>query len=244
LAGGASGTLEAMTDPREARVVLVTGASRGLGPEIARQLAGGDHVVVVGTRDPADGAAVAKELGEHAWPVALDVTDPESVQAALEAIDRRHGHLDALVNNAAVHFDQGADPRTEDLTIADEAWRTNVLAPWRLIQAAVPLLRAGRDPVVVNVTSGLGSLTRMGASSPAYSVSKAGLNALTRVFADALTRDGIAVHAVSPGWTATDMGGRGGRPVAEGAAGIVDVVRRPGAVPSGSFLQDGEHVPW
>ncbi len=226
------------------RVVLVTGAGRGLGVEIARQLVDAGHVVVVAARDVEAGAAVAKQLGENAWALHLDVTDPESVQAAVEAVDRRHGRLDALVNNAAVHFDPGADPLTEDLDVADGAWRTNVLAPWRLTQAFVPLLRAGNDAVIVNVTSGLGSLARMGAHSPAYSVSKAGINALTRVFADALTRDGIAVHAVSPGWTATDMGGSGGRPVAEGAAGIVDVVRSPGAAPSGSFLQDGEHVPW
>jgi NAD(P)-dependent dehydrogenase (short-subunit alcohol dehydrogenase family) len=226
------------------RVVLVTGGGRGLGVEIARQLVEGGHRVVVAARDIAAGGAVAEELAGRAWPLRLDVTDPESVQAAVEAVDRRHGRLDALVNNAAVNFDSGADPVTEDLEVADGAWRTNVLAPWRLTQAFVPLLRAGRDPVVVNVTSGLGSLTRMGAHSPAYSVSKAGINALTRVFADALTRDGIAVHAVSPGWTATDMGGRGGRPVADGAAGIVDVVRSPGAFPTGSFLQDGRHVPW
>lgn len=228
------------------RVVLVTGAGRGLGAEIARQLVGSEspYTVVVAARDPEAGAATAKELGDRAWPVTLDVTDPEAVQAAVEAVDRRHGRLDALVNNAATDYDVGADPITEDLGIADRAWRTNVLAPWRLIQAFAPLLRAGTDAVVVNVTSGLGSLTRMGASSPAYSVSKAGINALTRVFADALTRDGIAVHAVSPGWTATDMGGRGGRPVADGAAGIVEVVRSPGSFPSGSFLQDGQHVPW
>ena len=226
------------------RVVLVTGGGRGLGVEIARQLVEGGHRVVVAARGIEAGGAVAEELAGRAWPLRLDVTDPESVQAAVEAVDRRHGRLDALVNNAAVNFDSGADPVTEDLEVADGAWRTNVLAPWRLTQAFVPLLRAGRDPVVVNVTSGLGSLTRMGAHSPAYSVSKAGINALTRVFADALTRDGIAVHAVSPGWTATDMGGRGGRPVADGAAGIVDVVRSPGAFPTGSFLQDGQHVPW
>jgi NAD(P)-dependent dehydrogenase (short-subunit alcohol dehydrogenase family) len=233
-----------MSAPNDDRVVLVTGGGRGLGPEIARQLVEAGHVVVVAARDAQAAAATAKELGERAWALTLDVTDPGSVQAAVEAIDRRHGRLDALVNNAAINFDAGADPVTEDLEIVDGAWRTNVLAPWRLTQACAPLLRAGRDPVVVNVTSGLGSLTRMGATSPAYSVSKAGINALTRVFADALTRDGIAVHAVSPGWTATDMGGAGGRPVAEGAAGIVDVVRSPGSWPSGSFLQDGEHVPW
>lgn len=233
-----------MSEPNDGRVVLVTGAGRGLGVEIARQLVDAGATVVVAARDAGAGAATAKELGDGAWPLTLDVTAPESVQAAVEAIDRRHGRLDALVNNAAVNFDSGADPVTEDLEIADGAWRTNVLAPWRLSQAFAPLLRAGRDPVIVNVTSGLGSLSRMGASSPAYSVSKAGVNALTRVFADALTRDGIAVHAVSPGWTATDMGGPNGRPIADGAAGIVDVVRSPGAHPSGSFLQDGQHVPW
>ncbi|GAA4940269.1 NAD(P)-dependent dehydrogenase (short-subunit alcohol dehydrogenase family) [Actinomycetospora succinea] len=226
------------------RIVLVTGAGRGLGVEIARQLVSGGATVVVAARDPAAAAATAKELGERAWALTLDVTEPQSVQAAVEAVDGRHGRLDALVNNAAVNFDSGADPVTEDLEVADGAWRTNVLAPWRLSQAFAPLLRAGREPVIVNVTSGLGSLSRMGAHSPAYSVSKAGVNALTRVFADALDRDGIAVHAVSPGWTATDMGGANGRPVADGAAGIVDVVRSPRAFPSGSYLQDGEHVPW
>ena len=233
-----------MNDPNDGRIVLVTGAGRGLGVEIARQLVEAGETVVVGARDAEAGASAAKELGDRAWPVTLDVTDPESVQAAVEAVDRRHGRLDALVNNAAVTFDSGADPLIEDLDVADRAWRTNVLAPWRLTQAFAPLLRAGHDPVIVNVTSGLGSLSRMGATSPAYSVSKAGVNALTRVFADALTRDGIAVQAVSPGWTATDMGGAGGRPIGDGAAGIVEVVRSPGSFPSGSFLQDGRHVPW
>ncbi len=226
------------------RVVLVTGAGRGLGVEIARQLVDAGHVVVVGARDVEAGAAVAKQLGENAWALHLDVTDPESVQAAVEAVDRRHGRLDALVNNAAVHFDPGADPLTEDLDVADGAWRTNVLAPWRLTQAFVPLLRAGNDAVIVNVTSGLGSLARMGAHSPAYSVSKAGINALTRVFADALTRDGIAVHAVSPGWTATDMGGSGGRPVRDGAAGVVWAATLPDDGPTGGFFRDQRPVPW
>lgn len=228
----------------QSRVVLVTGAARGLGVEIARQLVGSGELVVLGARDPAAGAATAEELGGGSWSVALDVTDPDSVRDAVAAVGERHGRLDALVNNAATNFDSGADPVTEDLDVVDEAWRVNVLAAWRLTQAATPLLRAGRDPVIVNVTSGLGSLQRMGASSPAYSVSKAALNAVTRVFADALGRDGIAVHAVSPGWTATDMGGPGGRPVADGAAGVVDVVRRPGAYPTGSFLADGAFVAW
>jgi NAD(P)-dependent dehydrogenase (short-subunit alcohol dehydrogenase family) len=136
-----------MSAPNDDRVVLVTGGGRGLGPEIARQLVSGDepHTVVVAARDAQAAAATAKELGERAWPLTLDVTDPESVQAAVEAIDRRHGRLDALVNNAAVNFDAGADPVTEDLEIVDGAWRTNVLAPWRLTQACARLLRAGRE---------------------------------------------------------------------------------------------------
>ena len=226
----------------DSRIVLVTGASRGLGREIARQLAD-DHVVVCATRDPDDGARVATELGGGAESVGLDVTDPASVESALATVGGRHGRLDALVNNAAVNYDAGADPLTEDLEVADAAWRTNVLAAWRLSQQAVGLLRGGRDPVIVNVSSGLGSLARMGAGSPAYSVSKAGLNALTRVFADAL-RGAVAVHAVSPGWTATDMGGAGGRPVADGARSVVDVVRDPTGWPTGSYLLDGRDVAW
>ncbi|GAA4834405.1 SDR family oxidoreductase [Actinomycetospora corticicola] len=222
------------------RTVLVTGASRGLGTEIARQLAAAGCTVVAGTRDPADGERVAAELGVHF--VGLDVTDQASVDAAVAWIGEHLGRLDAVVNNAAVNFDSGADPLTEDLAVVDEAWRTNVLAAWRLIQAAAPLLREGTEPVVVNVTSELGSLTRMRAHSPAYSVSKAALNATTRVFADALAP--VVVQSVSPGWTATDMGGRGGRPVADGAAGIVATVLRPTVHPSGSFLADGRSVPW
>ncbi|WP_433802360.1 SDR family NAD(P)-dependent oxidoreductase [Actinomycetospora sp. CA-084318] len=222
------------------RTVLVTGASRGLGTEIVRQLAAAGCTVVAGTRDPADGDRVATELGVRSVP--LDVTDPTSVTAAVDWIREHLGRLDALVNNAAVNFDSGADPLTEDLDVVDEAWRTNVLAVWRLIRTAAPLLREGIEPVVVNVTSELGSLARMRAHSPAYSVSKAALNATTRVFADALAP--VVVQSVSPGWTATDMGGRGGRPVADGAAGIVSAVLRPTVHPSGSFLADGRTVPW
>jgi NAD(P)-dependent dehydrogenase (short-subunit alcohol dehydrogenase family) len=225
-------------------IALVTGGNRGIGREVCRQLAAAGHDVLLTARTLDRARDAARRLGPAVVPMRLDVTREEDAAGAAKEIAERFGRLDALVNNAAINFDSGADPVTEDLEVADGAWRTNVLAPWRLTQAFAPLLRAGREAVIVNVTSGLGSLTRMGASSPAYSVSKAGLNALTRVFADALTRDGVAVHAVSPGWTATDMGGSGGRPIADGAAGIVEVVRSPGSFPSGSFLQDGQHVPW
>jgi NAD(P)-dependent dehydrogenase (short-subunit alcohol dehydrogenase family) len=229
-----------MSNPR---IVLVTGGARGLGLEIARQLAH-DHVVVVGARDASAGTRTAASLGGAAWAVQLDVRDRDSVRCAVGKIEARHGRLDVLVNNAAVNFDPGADPLTEDLQVAEDAWQTNVLAPWHLAQTAAPLLRKGTTPTIINVTSSLGSLTRMGASAPAYSISKAALNALTRVLADALRPDGVLVHAVSPGWTATDMGGAGGRPVEDSAASLVDVIRRAGSFPSGSFLQDGVAVEW
>jgi NAD(P)-dependent dehydrogenase (short-subunit alcohol dehydrogenase family) len=229
-----------MSNPR---IALVTGGARGLGVEIARQLAH-DHVVVVGARDASAGARTAASFGGAAWAVQLDVRDRDSVRRAIGRIDALHGRLDVLVNNAAVNFDPGADPLTEDLQVAEDAWQTNVLAPWHLAQTAAPLLRKGTTPTIINVTSSLGSLTRMGASAPAYSISKAALNALTRVLADALRPDGVLVHAVSPGWTATDMGGAGGRPVADSASSVVDVIRRAGSFPSGSFLQDGVAVEW
>lgn len=125
-----------------------------------------------------------------------------------------------------------------------EAAETNLYGPWRLAMALLPLLRASPHPRIVNVSSEGGSLAGMGGGTPAYSVTKAGLNAVTRMLAAELRQEGILVNAVCPGWVATDMGGHGGRPVREGAASAVWAATLPDDGPTGGFFRDGRPVPW
>jgi NAD(P)-dependent dehydrogenase (short-subunit alcohol dehydrogenase family) len=132
------------------------------------------------------------------------------------------------------------DPR-----VADEVWKVNALGAWRLAVALIPLMRRGGGGRIVNVSSGAGSLSHMRAYAPAYSVSKAALNAITRVLAAELREEGILVNAVSPGWVATDMGGPGApRSLEQGAESVLWAVRIPDEGPTGGFFSDGEPVPW
>lgn len=235
------------------RVVLVTGANRGIGRAVVQQVVDGGDVALMGARnvdqarDEADGidqAAAAAGSDGHVEVVPLDVTDPESVSEAVHQVDDRHGRLDVLVNNAAIHYDTWQSAVDADLGVVEEAFQTNVLGAWRVAEAFLPLLLRSEHPRLVNVSSGAGSLASMGAGTPAYAVTKAALNALTLVLADELRVRGVLVNAVCPGWTATDMGGRGGRPVAEGAASVMWAVNLPDDGPTGGFFRDGRPVEW
>ncbi|MGW1029642.1 SDR family NAD(P)-dependent oxidoreductase [Streptomyces sp. NPDC002577] len=225
-------------------ITLVTGANRGIGREVCRQLAGLGHTVLLTARSERAAEAAADELGPHVHPLTLDVTSPEDAARAAAEIRERFGRLDVLVNNAAITYDTWQRAITADLDVVREAVETNVYGPWRLIQALLPLLRAGEHPRIVNVSSGAASLSMMGAGTPAYTVSKTSLNALTRMCAAELRGDGVLVNAVCPGWVATDMGGAGGRPVAEGAAGVVWAATLPDDGPTGGFFRDGRPLPW
>ena len=229
-----------------APVALVTGASRGIGLEVARQLAAAGYRVVAGARDPGKGDAAAAMLRAEGLDVvarALDVTDDASVAGAFAALAADPGRLDVLVNNAGIY--PGGRARDLPLADAEEAWRVNALAPWRVAQAAVPLmLRAGRGRIV-NVSSEAGSLASMNGWVPPYSVSKAALNAVTRVLAADLEGTGILVNSVCPGWVRTEMGGASApRSVEEGAASVLWAARLAPDGPTGGFFRDGKPVPW
>jgi NAD(P)-dependent dehydrogenase (short-subunit alcohol dehydrogenase family) len=215
-------------------VALVTGANRGLGFEVARQLAERGFSVLAGARDPATVPALPGDVRA----VRLDVTDQASVDAVVAELDA----LDVLVNNAAIHYDTGQRVLTADLDVVREALETNTLGAWRTAIACSGVLRASAAGRLVNVTSGAGSLTGMRDGTPAYSVSKTALHAVTLMLADALRADGVLVNAVCPGWVATDMGGPGGRPVTEGAAGIVWAATLPGDGPTGGVFRDGRPI--
>ena len=228
------------------RVVLVTGANRGVGQELARQLALRGDVVVLTARDLGKAERTAAALPGHERVLArrLDVTDPASIQRVAADLDRRYGRLDVLVNNAAIHYDTWQQASTADLRVVREALEVNLLGAWQTSLAFLPLLRRSGHGRIVNVSSEAGSLAIMDGGTPAYNVSKAALNALTRMLAGELRRDRVLVNAVCPGWVATDMGGPGGRPVAEGAASVLWAVDLPDDGPSGGFFRDGRPVPW
>jgi NAD(P)-dependent dehydrogenase (short-subunit alcohol dehydrogenase family) len=223
-------------------ISLVTGANRGIGREVCRQLAGLGHTVVLTARDARAAAEAARAIGAEA--LRLDVADPASVTHAARWTRERHGKLDVLVNNAAISYDTWQRAVTADLTTVREAAETNLYGPWLMVQEFLPLLRHSDHPRIVNVSSEAASLASMGGGTPAYSASKVALNALTRMLASDLRRDAILVNAVCPGWVATDMGGPGGRPVAEGAASVVWAATLPDSGPTGGFFRDGRPLPW
>jgi len=229
---------------------VVTGANRGLGLEVVRQCAAdGDHVLL-GSRDAAAGERAAVELAGgrpprgRVVPIELDVTDADGLGRLAARLRDEFGQVDVLVNNAAVHYDTWQSSADPDLTVVREALETNVLGAWQATLALLPLLRRSAHPRVVMVSSEGGSLASMGGGIPAYHVSKAALNALTRTLAGDLRRDRILVNAVCPGWVATDMGGPGGRPVSEGAAGVVWAAELPDDGPTGGFFRDRRPIDW
>ena len=229
------------------RVAAVTGANRGIGLEVVRQLARDGYHAILGSRDAGKGAAAAEQLrgeGLEVEPRQLDVSDPDSVAAFGAALERDHGRLDVLVNNAAVDYDTWQRGVDADLDVVREAMETNLLGAWRTTQACLPLLRRVASARIVNVSSGAGALTDMRGGTPAYRVSKTALNALTRILAAELRGDGILVNSVCPGWVATDMGGPGGQPVEDGAASVMWAVRLDDDGPTGGFFRDGRRIDW
>jgi NAD(P)-dependent dehydrogenase (short-subunit alcohol dehydrogenase family) len=229
------------------RVAVVTGANRGIGLEVVRQLAQDGFTAILGARDLDRGEAAAGALRDEGLDVQarrLDVSDPAGVAEFGEQLARDFDRLDALVNNAAIHYDTWQRATGADFDVVREAFETNVLGAWRTVEACLPLLRRSPSARIVNVSSGAGALTDMGGGAPAYRISKTALNALTRMLSVELRGDGILVNSVCPGWVATDMGGPGGRPVEQGAASVTWAVRIPDDGPTGGFFRDGRRIDW
>jgi NAD(P)-dependent dehydrogenase (short-subunit alcohol dehydrogenase family) len=226
---------------RETRAALITGGARGLGVEVCRQLAQAGMQVWCAARELERAERVADTLRADGDVRAakLDVADESSIITLAGQLER----LDVLVNNAAIDYDTDARALTIDLDRVRRDLETNLFGAWRVAQAFSEPLRAGRHGRLVNVSSGAGQISEMGAGTPAYSISKLALNGLTRMLADELRSDGVLVNAVCPGWTATDMGG-GGRPVAEGARSITWACLLPDDGPTGGFFRDGQPLPW
>jgi NAD(P)-dependent dehydrogenase (short-subunit alcohol dehydrogenase family) len=209
---------------------------------VCRQLRDTGWRVVLTARDEQGAERAPEDLGvEHHQ---LDVTSSRSVDTCAQWLRWTGDELHVLINNAGVHYDTGHRASRAQATIVEAALGVNVVGTWRTSAAMVPLMSPGAR--IVNVSSGLGSFAETDGApgTPAYAVSKAALNMLTVKLAADLTEAGILVNAVCPGWVATDMGGTAGRPVADGAAGIVWAATLPPNGPTGGFFRDREPIPW
>lgn len=236
------------TTASEPRVAVVTGANRGIGFEICRQLARQGLHTILTSRDESKGQAARQELVEEGLDVAyhqLDITDPESVQHLAAHIQQEYGRLDILVNNAGIAIDKGTGVLHTDLDTLRQTMETNLYGPLRLCQALVPLMRRQEYGRIVNLSSSMGQLSTMGSEAPSYRMSKAALNALTRILAAYLEGTGILVNSMCPGWVRTDMGGRSAsRSVKEGADTAVWLANLPDDGPTGGFFRDRKPIPW
>jgi len=232
----------------EQRIALVTGGNRGIGLEVCRQLAQLGIEVVLGSRDLAKGVAAAEQLIAAGLPVAarqLDVSSGQSIRECMNWVRKELGRLDVLVNNAGIMVDEDeADPVAE-LEVIRDTMQVNVYGPLLLSRLAVPIMKSRRYGRIVNLSSGMGSLSEMSAGYLAYRLSKAGINVVTRVVAAESEGMGILVNSVDPGWVKTAMGGRGAnRTVQKGAESVVWLATLPESGPTGGFFRDRKSIPW
>lgn len=235
------------------RIALVTGANKGIGLEIARQLAGAGVAVIIGARDRARGAAAVADLaaqGLAASSVPLDVTDEASIASAAGHIEARHGRLDILVNNAGIFEFSDAPPSSASIPAVRKVLETNFIGALAVSQAMLPLLRKSPAGRIVNLSSSLGSLSvNSDPSSPyfaqryiGYNASKAALNMLTIQLTEELRDTGIVVNSVSPGFVKTDLTGYGVMSPAEGAR--LPVQHALGGTDNGGFIEPDGYTPW
>lgn len=226
-------------------IALVTGANKGIGFEVVRELAvKGWRVFLTGrSRDAV--VQAASKIGPSVTPVALDVASSNSIEAAVKTVSHAVDHLDVLVNNAGILDDD--DNSIFDLTPdrLRRMFETNTIGPLLVTQAFLPLIRKSQSGRIINVSSGAGQLSDLGTWAPAYSISKTALNGVTNQFASALKDSNIAVNSVCPGWVRTDMGGsEATRSVEQGADTIVWLATEAPQSMTGLFVKDHKSIPW
>ena len=231
------------------RTALITGANKGIGKEIAWQLARQGFAVFIGARDMTKGRETSEELCQQGYEstfIHLDVTDPVSIKNASGTFSQKADHLDVLINNAGILEDHGENILKLNTEMLDRTLKSNVTGPILVIQDFLPYLqKSPNGGRIINVSSGAGALYKMDTYAPAYSISKTALNAVTKQFAGALKQENIAVNCVDPGWVRTDMGGaNASRPVEKGAETIVWLATDAPQSETGKFWHDKQEVDW
>lgn len=238
------------------KVAVVTGANRGIGFEICRQLAKLDDVkVILTSRNQSKGKKVCEAFKKEGMDVLyhrLDVTDTDSIDEFVDYLEGDMGRCDILVNNAGIFPDtQNSTPDLSpsffntSIETVKEAMETNVYGPFMLCQAIVPLMISKNYGRIVNMSSGMGQLKDMGGGSPAYRISKTALNAITRILSNEVGGSNIKVNSMCPGWVKTDMGGpQATREVEQGADTALWLATLPDDGPSGGFFRDRKPIAW
>ena len=230
------------------QIALVTGANRGIGFETCRQLAQRDVQVILTSRDATKGQAAANKLAAEGLTLAyhqLEVTDPDSIDRLRDFVEVTYGRLDILVNNAAIYIDDRHSLLALDYDVLRSSMETNAYGPLLLTQAFVPLMRRNNYGRIVNVSSGIGELSDLGSSWPAYRLSKILLNIQTRIIAGELDGSNILINAMCPGWVRTDMGGpNASRSIEEGADTAVWLSLLPDDGPQGGYFRDRQPIEW
>ena len=227
------------------RVAIVTGANRGIGNQIAKDLATQGICVVLTARDAAKANAAASHIKGDVIAHPLDVTDANSIAALKRFIEKEFGRCDVLVNNAAIYIDGGASILNVDMDTVRLTVETNVYGPLLLCQAFVPMMLRRNYGRVVNVSSEAGRMSTMASSTPSYNLSKTALNALTLMFAQTARGKNVLINSMCPGWVRSDMGGAGApRSLEEGAATAVWLATLPDDGPTGGFFRDRQLMSW
>lgn len=238
----------------EEKVAIVTGANRGIGLEVAKTLAATGFKTILTCRDETKGKEAQKALKSEGVEVdflPLDITSKTSVRDLSLHLRKQYGRLDVLINNAGIMLDKFEDDQPVmsildcDLDKVRTTMETNVYGALSLIQELLPLMKENHYGRIINVSSGLGQISEMGAGYTGYRLSKAALNALTCMVADELANENIQVNACCPGWVRTEMGGKhAARSVEEGADTIVWLASAADGSPTGKLFRDREQQPW
>lgn len=220
------------------KIALVTGANRGIGLEVVKQLSELGFFVFLGSRK-----AKINLPSDHIESISIDVTDEESIMSARRVIEEKFGRLDVLVNNAGIFADGDSDILSVEQDIVRKTFETNTFGHLKVTQVMLPLLLKSKSARIVNVSSGLGAISTIVPTHPSYNLSKLALNGITKMLAEQLRSKNILVNSVCPGWTNTDMG-KGGRPVHEGAKSVVWAATINDNGPTGGFFRDGLELEW
>ena len=239
----------------EKRIAVVTGANRGIGFEVCRELAHKGIDVILTSRDQNKGIAASQQLKDEGLSVnyhQLDVTDTASIDDFSRFVESEFGRCDILINNAGIFPDaeDASDPSYPSvfdtkIETMRKAMETNVYGPMLLCQALLPLMKKHNYGRIVNLSSGMGQLTHMNGHYPAYRVSKTSINALTRIVSEELKDFNILVNSMCPGWVKTDMGGPGAtRELPEGADTVIWLATLPDDGPRGKFFRDRKEFEW